>query len=63
MNKPASRFTENALFSLLIAALIGWSAVTVAADAGAPAAASAACAVANASQTLFSRVAGSKVGA
>jgi hypothetical protein len=63
MNKQAGRFAENALFSLLIAALIGWSAVTVAADVAAPAVASVSCAVASASQTLLSRVGGPKVGA
>jgi hypothetical protein len=63
MNKQASRFAENALFSLLIAALIGWSAATVAADVAAPAVTSVSCAVATASQTLISRMSGSKVGA
>ena len=45
MNAQLSRITENLFFSLLVAALVGWSAVTVAADGAAPVAA-ASCAVA-----------------
>jgi len=40
MNSQFSRVSENVLFSLLIAVLVGWSALTVAADAAAPAASS-----------------------
>jgi hypothetical protein len=42
MNSAFSRISENVLFSLLLAAVVGWTAVSVTADAYAPAAASAA---------------------
>jgi hypothetical protein len=32
MNKPYSRISENVLFAALLAAVIGWTAVSVAAD-------------------------------
>lgn len=40
------RISENVLFSLLVAVVVGWSAVTVAADASMPVASGASCAVA-----------------
>jgi hypothetical protein len=41
-----SRISENLLFSVLIAAVIGWTAVSVAAESGTSAASSVACTVA-----------------
>jgi hypothetical protein len=32
MNKPTSRISENVLFAALIAAVIGWAAVSVATE-------------------------------
>jgi hypothetical protein len=46
MNKPYSRISENALFAALLVAVIGWTAVAVAADQPAGST-SAACAVAH----------------
>jgi hypothetical protein len=46
MNSQFNRISENVLFSVLIAAVVGWSALTVAADAAAPAASAAPCPVA-----------------
>jgi len=41
-----SRISENLLFSVLIAAVIGWTAVSVATESGTSAASSVACTVA-----------------
>ena len=46
MNKPYGRITENVLFAALLAAAIGWTAVSLAADQPA-ASASAACTAAH----------------
>ena len=40
MNSAFSRISENVLFSLLLAAVVGWTALSLTAEAAAPAAAS-----------------------
>ncbi len=45
MNTAFSRISENVLFSLLLAAVVGWTVVSVA-DAAGPAASSVTCTVA-----------------
>lgn len=46
MNNAFSRISENVLFSLLIAAVVGWTAVAVAAETGSSAGSSVDCTVA-----------------